>query len=297
MRLLLPVLLLGVAGISQVYSVSPASPATAGDGGGACKNFSQVTQELWTNDLDRLSADDVIVNYQAQLSDRGNIQDGSPQRFFSYVNESRLTSPVYASFLPLLDNYNPVKNVAEVVTAEKLAEEDHFLDVIFATPVWQSVYEYLVCEGKVQDQAGLRTLFKRLWFDLYPRSGKSTILDTSGFEHVMVGEFKSLGSVNGMHNWLAFYEKEKRPAEPNINYYGHTCDVHPDTMCAAFDWDGRKKRLSSFLLNVSPAYDLAVYSLCFVMHRGTCNVIVDGQQKIIRTYSKEGHIATAFIVA
>ena len=72
----------------------------------------------------------------------------------------------------------------------------------------------------------LRTLFKRLWFDLYPRSGKSTILDSSGFEHVMVGEYKSSGTVNGLHSWLAFYEKEKMATEPNINYYGHTCDVH-----------------------------------------------------------------------
>ena len=71
--------------------------------------------------------------------------------------------------------------------------------------------------------ADMKGTLRRLWFDLYPRSGKSTVLDTSGFEHVMVGEYKSPGLVNGMHNWLAFYEKEKTG---DIDYYGHTCDVH-----------------------------------------------------------------------
>ncbi|GFR89577.1 poly(U)-specific endoribonuclease-like, partial [Elysia marginata] len=148
---------------------------------------------------------------------------------------------------------------------------------------------------KIQNVAELRALLRRLWFDFYPRSGNSTVLDTSGFEHVMVGEYKSVEKASGLHNWLAFYEKEKKTEEPNINYYGYTCGIEPHRMCAAYDWNGRKKRLSSFFLNVSPAFDLAIYTLCFVMRPGTCHVVVDGQKMDLQTFSKDGHVATAFV--
>ncbi|GFO04377.1 poly(u)-specific endoribonuclease-like [Plakobranchus ocellatus] len=148
--------------------------------------------------------------------------------------------------------------------------------------------------GKVRDLADLKATLRRLWFELYPRSGKSLVLDTSGFEHVMVGEFKSAGSVNGMHSWLSFYEKEQNGT---LNYYGHTCSVHSNTVCAAFEWDGRIKRKASLFLRTSPAYDIAIYSLCFILYPGgMCPIVVDGTAMVIRTYSKDGHIATAFVV-
>ncbi|GFR92996.1 poly(U)-specific endoribonuclease [Elysia marginata] len=117
------------------------------DEGQECKDFVKVTQELWTNDIDRLGPNDVILNYQARLPDKGNIHDKSPQRLFSYVNESRLTSPVFTTFLPLLNNYDPVKNDPEVLTPHKIAEDEAFLDAILSTKTFQTLFEYLLCEG------------------------------------------------------------------------------------------------------------------------------------------------------
>ena len=66
----------------------------------------------------------------------------------------------------------------------------------------------------------MRSMLRRLWFELYRRSPSSASLDTSGFEHVMAGEYKSSTVVNGLHYWLAFYQGEKGG---EINYYGHSC--------------------------------------------------------------------------
>ena len=68
----------------------------------------------------------------------------------------------------------------------------------------------------------MRSVLERLWFEPYNRSPSSSTLDTSGFEHVMVGEFKSSSQVNGMHYWLSFYQLEK---SGNIEYYGHSCST------------------------------------------------------------------------
>jgi poly(U)-specific endoribonuclease len=56
----------------------------------------------------------------------------------------------------------------------------------------------------------------QLWFNLYPRSSsRRATVDSSGFEHTMVGELRS--KVSGFHNWIQFYLEEKKG---NINYLG-----------------------------------------------------------------------------
>ena len=54
-----------------------------------------------------------------------------------------------------------------------------------------------------------------MWFELYSRTSD---LDSSGFEHVFAGEFRTSAKVNGFHNWLQLYLKER---DGNLNYYGH----------------------------------------------------------------------------
>ena len=64
----------------------------------------------------------------------------------------------------------------------------------------------------------LRELLFDLWFEFYPRSGSSgAVVDSSGFEHVFVGEKKS-ASITGFHNWLQMYLLEK---EGEVNYWGY----------------------------------------------------------------------------
>ena len=63
--------------------------------------------------------------------------------------------------------------------------------------------------GKIfPTQSVFRSTLKELWFNLYPRSSSLNFDDSSGFEHVMVGELNG-GKVSGFHSWLQFYLQEK----------------------------------------------------------------------------------------
>ena len=55
----------------------------------------------------------------------------------------------------------------------------------------------------------MRALLYDIWFDFYARSSSSShIVDSSGFEHVFVGEKKS-STVTGFHNWVQMYLLER----------------------------------------------------------------------------------------
>ena len=57
-----------------------------------------------------------------------------------------------------------------------------------------------------------------LWFKLYRRTKGSRALDSSGFEHVFVGETRGGTEVLGFHNWIQFYLQEKAG---NVDYQGY----------------------------------------------------------------------------
>lgn len=57
-----------------------------------------------------------------------------------------------------------------------------------------------------------------LWFKLYRRTRGSRALDSSGFEHVFVGETRGKKEVIGFHNWIQFYLQEKAG---NVDYQGY----------------------------------------------------------------------------
>ena len=48
--------------------------------------------------------------------------------------------------------------------------------------------------------------FAQIWFELYGRS-RGGRKDSSGFEHVFVGEIKD-DQVSGFHNWIQFWIEE-----------------------------------------------------------------------------------------
>ena len=63
----------------------------------------------------------------------------------------------------------------------------------------------------------MRYLLENLWFRHYARSSSRNITDSSGFEHVFVGEKKPT-KVNGFHSWIQFYLLEK---SGGIDYEGY----------------------------------------------------------------------------
>lgn len=75
---------------------------------------------------------------------------------------------------------------------------------------------FLFVIGHVTGEADFKDVLKELWFNLYPRSSSSgTAVDSSGFEHAMVGETR--GTVSGFHSWIQFYLEEKKG---NLDYQG-----------------------------------------------------------------------------
>lgn len=57
-------------------------------------------------------------------------------------------------------------------------------------------------------------LLNDLWFGLYKREVQN---DSSGFEHVFLGEIKD-GEVTGLHNWIQLYDEEK---SHRLDYLGN----------------------------------------------------------------------------
>lgn len=114
----------------------------------------------------------------------------------------------------------------------------------------------------------------QLWFSHYSRAlGRP---DTSGFEHVFIGEAKN-GEISGMHNWVRFYVLENNRTE-NFDYKGFTVKRFNIMAALKFTWDGLLKRAGSILIGTSPEFDMALYTMCFLSRRGreTCDVEFDG---------------------
>jgi len=114
--------------------------------------------------------------------------------------------------------------------------------------------------------------------------------DSSGFEHVFIGEAKN-GEISGMHSWVRFYYLEK--GARNFDYKGFlvkrfvsSCQSYlirtqefwwfQKLMAAIkYSYGNFLKRSGSFLIGTSPEFDMALYTLCFLSRRGhfsTCNV-------------------------
>ncbi len=71
----------------------------------------------------------------------------------------------------------------------------------------QYCHKYLAQKGLApHDRNGFMKLLHNLWFGLYRRAAAN---DSSGFEHVFVGEIRE-GVVMGMHNWIQMFLEESK---------------------------------------------------------------------------------------
>ncbi|XP_013408427.1 poly(U)-specific endoribonuclease-like [Lingula anatina] len=242
--------------------------------------LSQLAEELYDVDTNKATASDVIVD-----------EDGA--RLFNYVNEaSLLQSPSYSLFLSLLDNYNPYTGQSETLSGDELAEIGQYLDYILTTPVMVTLKTFLKQKGYTSSDSAFRGLLDDLWFQLYPRSSSGPV-DSSGFEHVMVGELKP-SSVTGFHNWFQFYQLEKTGS---LTYSGFRSS--PQVLNVRLMWSGKSKPQASFFLGTSPEYDMAVYTVCALARTNSrCPIILAGKSVPIQTYDvghKSGlQIATSY---
>mmetsp|Transcript_7981 Transcript_7981/g.8747 ORF Transcript_7981/g.8747 Transcript_7981/m.8747 type:complete len:407 (-) Transcript_7981:154-1374(-) len=264
-----------VAALEHIYAEvenwsPPVQPTTE-----ELNSFSEACNRLWDLDIHRLIPEkDYILNVQDGkfIYEEG---DAAPDRLFSFVDEKVLNKPTYAAFIALLDNYIAQTGVAEVVTEEEKRENMDFLNLIMDTAVMQYVHQYLLAKGKTRatDRNEFIRELNRVWFGLYSRKARN---DSSGFEHVFVGEVKEdTNEVTGFHNWIQLYLEEKKHGS-SFDYLGyirpkrrghgtHIPHAHEQFISIQFKWKGFVKNVSSSFIGTSPEFEVALYTLCFFM--------------------------------
>ncbi|XP_053174777.1 uridylate-specific endoribonuclease C [Scomber japonicus] len=239
------------------------------------QELSTVFNDLWRLDVNRMKPG---IDYTLSVQGRAGFvtqgshvaQDYASMPLFSNVNENKLrTIPTISRFVKLLDNYERSTGVTEQVTTEELLEINLFLDAVLQTNVMKRAHQYLVSKG--QSSSNLRQFKSQLqliWFKLYHRQ-RNTGLDSSGFEHVFVGETKSGTEIVGFHNWIQFYLQEKNH---HLDYKGYKArnqdlpDQDDHVLNLQFSWHNVVKPVGSAFIGTTPEFEMAVFTIVFLMN-------------------------------
>ncbi|XP_056587789.1 uridylate-specific endoribonuclease B [Triplophysa dalaica] len=236
------------------------------------RELSAMIQELWDNDINRLRPGiDYRISLQGKAGDRAGCSDGNDAAglpLFTFVDENIFKKETFLAFISLLDNYESDTGEPEIVTPEEELENHKFLDSVLKTPTMKIAHRYLVEKHlSPEDITDFKQQLYRIWFELYARRGSSKP-DSSGFEHVFVGETRGGHTVIGFHNWIQLYSQEKLG---HIDYKGYSVDANspqPDDnkhmLALQFCWKNGIKPKGSIFIGVSPEFEFALYTLCFL---------------------------------
>ncbi|XP_068122067.1 uridylate-specific endoribonuclease D-like [Hyperolius riggenbachi] len=173
------------------------------------EEIQSLAEYLYIADINKADSDDIILNLQhkASTSEMGSGTDFSSQKFFSYVNESKLfTRPTFARLISMLDNYFERTGTEESETSDEIREQAAFLEAIFQTAVISNLSSFLITKGYYNSSESFERDLRDMWFGMYTRTRGS--LDSSGFEHVFHGEIHKR-KISGFHNWVQLYMLEK----------------------------------------------------------------------------------------
>ena len=269
-------------------------------------NVALAVAHLWSIDSNRLTPN---VEYDIDLQQGKSFHQGGDAArdpLFARVDESVLHErPTYTAFIALLDNYTASAGQAEVVTAEERHEVSSFLRAIMQTPVMQYCHQYCLATGKItaSDPEAFVALLNQLWFELYSRQGGK--LDSSGFEHVFVGEIKN-NEVTGLHNWIRIYIEEKKNL---LDYRGYikpryrgtpvdSPDDQQQLVTMQFSWHNVLKKVSTSLIGTSPEFEMALYTLIFLTQpEGKTPIQLGPYQATVTVYKWENRRNHKFYVA
>jgi poly(U)-specific endoribonuclease len=229
-----------------------------------------ISSQIWAADVNRITGSDVVYDVNAN-------------QLYTYVNEARFTG-TFALMLALRDNYTPETGIAESCGQPCTDEVDAFLDAILGTESIQLLHAWLIDQGQASsDVAAFKEELRQYWFMPYTRS--SGPLDSSGFEHVFVGEIKN-NAVSGMHNWVNFYLEEK-DGHWNYGSIQNTCS--PEVIKFSSTWLGYSKDVTSTFMRASPETEIAIYTLCLLNRiGGNCPVRLDGTELTLTVWDMTG---------
>ncbi len=245
-------------------------------------SLEQAVQKLWELDANRLeSGDDYVINVQGGKKPYWK-EDTATDPLFQSVDSEVWQRPTYKAFHTLLDNYSSEIGASESVSGAESREALAFLDAICQTAPMQFCHYY--CRAKdpdriPEDLAEFKTLLNKIWFELY-RRGDTNEKDSSGFEHVFLGEVRD-GEVTGFHNWIQFYFEEKKG---ELDYRGYLkpkskndaeSNGNDHLLTLQFHWKGVEKFAGTFFVGVSPEFEMALYTMCFLIGEEENNVELD----------------------
>ncbi|XP_075055350.1 uridylate-specific endoribonuclease isoform X2 [Mixophyes fleayi] len=262
-----------------------------------------ISEKLYQCDVNKAAESDIILNKQEMVSRTRNNEDLSDEPLYQHVNENIFKRPTFARFISLLDNYDRKTGTDETYTPEEIKEQNNFLQEIMKTKVMKELYSFFHQKGLYKTEKEFVDDLQKMWFGLYSRSSGEP--DSSGFEHVFVGEVKK-GQVSGFHSWIRFYLLEKKGM---MNYHSHNFDgpwtSYPDVLGKQFNWDGFNKEVGTQFIGSSPEFDFAIYTMCFISRPGKkCQISLEGHNIGIQTYTwtktsydnGKKYIATAYPV-
>lgn len=240
--------------------------------------FSGLVNKMWSLDKNRITfGSDARLAVQGRVSWQYNNIDAASYPLFYHVNKAVLEKPTYKAFLALLNNYIRNTGTKEYISNTEISENYNFLDLVLNTPIMKEVYAFLKRKGKAKP---VYSQFKQqlydLWFRPYYRSSRDRIVDSSGFEHVFVGEINPVkNTVTGFHNWLQFYMEEKAK---NINYMGY---IKKDSqsqhlLMMRFKWHDNVKIIGSSFIGTSPEFEFALYTAVYMMSYTDVTFKLDG---------------------
>lgn len=245
-------------------------------------NLSDAIQEMWKLDVNRLTANaDYKINVQSGKKPYWK-EDAAPDPLFSYVDRNALKRPTYRAFIALLDNYKAEIGQAESISSTEKREISTFLNAIMQTAPMQFCHKYLrskVPNEVPADLAGFKKVLFKIWFEMYRRAHGGP-RDSSGFEHVFVGEVKD-GAISGFHNWVQFYLEEKKGT---LDYRGYIkprsrgearTDSDDNVLTLQFAWNGIEKCVGTSFIGVSPEFEMAVYTTCFLLGEEDNEIVLD----------------------
>jgi len=243
-------------------------------------NLSDAIQNMWDLDVNRLTPNtDYRINVQGGKKPYWK-EDSASDPLFTFVDRNALKRPTYRTFMALLDNYEAETGQAETITRGERSENWAFLKAIMQTAPMQFCHKYLYKKKPSEipsDATSFMKLLHKIWFELYRRETRN---DSSGFEHVFVGEVKN-GSVTGFHNWIQFYLEEKRGKVDYRGYIKPRCRSEAQTnsddhvLTLQFSWEGVEKFVGTSFIGVSPEFEVAVYTTCFLLGEEENEVVLN----------------------
>jgi len=226
----------------------------------------------------------------------------APLMTLTASSQAKLGNAVYTSFVDLLDNYSPPLPTPR----QKLLEETAFIDNIAVPggPV-EIAFNYLKANGltTAPNLNAFKAVLSQMWFVTYPYSYGGSPIQHSGFEHVFVGENVLNAArnpeVKGFHNWYQFYLEHAAGKLVYTPPPTRFVNKSPYLVHVSFTWNGDPKiGGSSFYVGTSPAFEIALYTLCFFAkpHPQVCTCNINGQPLEVKAiqYQTSGHVLTAY---